>query len=699
MPNLDTSIEYLKGVGPARAQLLRKELRIYTFGDLLLFFPLRYIDKSKFYTVREIASDEYYVQLRGRIVHVREEGEGRGRRMIATFRDHTGDLELIWFKGLRWIRGKFSSGVEYVVYGKPSRFNGRYNITHPEVEPLAGQEQNSKVPFHPHYSSTEKLKLRGITPRVMQKMTWNLMQVLNGAVVENLNEQIISSLNLLLRHEALYYIHFPSSDAILQRARFRLKFEELFFIQLDLLKQKYLRMERVHGIPFTKIGGFFNGFFHHNLPFELTGAQKRVLREIRIDVGGGHQMNRLLQGDVGSGKTLVGLMSMLMALDNGHQASMMAPTEILAQQHFKSISKLVQGLDIEVRILTGSTKAKERRQIHQGLLDGSVQILIGTHALIEDTVQFKSLGLVIIDEQHRFGVAQRARLWKKNQTPPHILVMTATPIPRTLSMTLYGDLEVSVIDELPPGRKPVKTVHYTDAQRLKVFGFMRQQIALGRQVYVVYPLIKESEKLDLKDLMDGYESIARDFPLPQYAVSVVHGKLKPTEKEYEMQRFVNGETQIMVATTVIEVGVDVPNASVMVIENAERFGLSQLHQLRGRVGRGADQSFCILMSSYKLSADGKKRLDTMVRTADGFEIAQADLELRGPGDIQGTQQSGMLELKIADLIQDEKLMRHARALAIEILDNDPALTLIKNQPLLRYLHHLHQSKTDWSRIS
>jgi len=591
------------------------------------------------------------------------------------------------------------TGEEYVVFGKPTQFKNKFNIPHPEIELVIEHQADLGEKLQPFYPSTEKLKTRGLDSKGISKIMKTLLLQVQGHIPETLSDELLHKLKLPSREESMRNIHFPKSQTLLDRARARLKFEELFFIQLNLLKLKLLRIEKIRGFKFSIVVDYFNQFYSKNLPFELTNAQKRVIKEIRTDVGTEKQMNRLLQGDVGSGKTLVALMTMLIALDNGYQACLMAPTEILAKQHFATISKIIEGLGINIQLLTGSTKTVTRKKLHEELKEGSLQILIGTHALIEDTVIFKNLGFVVIDEQHRFGVAQRARLWKKNTLPPHVLVMTATPIPRTLAMTLYGDLEVSVIDELPPGRKPVKTAHFYDKDRLKVFGFLKKQIGLGSQIYIVYPLINESEKLDLKHLMDGYESITRAFPLPQFAISMVHGQMKVQDKDYEMQRFVKGETNILIATTVIEVGVDVPNASVMVIENAERFGLSQLHQLRGRVGRGADQSYCLLMTKDELTNDGRKRIKTMVQTTDGFEIAEADLRLRGPGDLQGTQQSGVLELKIADIIKDEKILKTARSLAAATLNEDPQLQLEKNIPILNELKVLRRDKPNWSLIS
>ncbi len=696
---LDTPIEYLKGVGPKKGELLRKELKIATFRDLLEYYPFKYIDRSKFYRIRDINPNHTFIQLKGRFVKKQLLGKGRAQRLVVNFRDESGEIELIWFKGISWINDMIRAGADFVVFGRPTLFNSKYNIAHPEIEPLAQFVHNTKVGLEPYYSATEKGKTKGIDSKFVARLSKNLVQMLSGGVDENLSADIVRKYSLPSRTEALMHIHHPPNQHLLDRARARLKYEEFFFIQLHLAMQKSVRFQKVQGHLFPIIGEQFNTFYNDHLPFALTGAQKRVIKEIRRDVGVGHQMNRLLQGDVGSGKTMVALMSMLMAIDNGYQACLMAPTEILANQHMESLTEMLDGMDIQIDLLTGSTRKAKRRKISEGLESGELKILIGTHALLEDAVQFKNLGLTVIDEQHRFGVAQRARMWKKNTIPPHILVMTATPIPRTLAMTVYGDLDVSIIDELPPGRKPIQTYHYNDSMRLKVFGFMKKQIQEGRQIYVVYPLIEESEKLDLKDLTDGFESITRAFPLPEYAVSMVHGKMKAEDKDYEMQRFVKGETQIMVATTVIEVGVNVPNASVMVIENAERFGLAQLHQLRGRVGRGADQSFCILMTGEKLSADGKKRIQTMVESNDGFKLAEVDLKLRGPGDLKGTQQSGILDLKIADIIQDEKVLKTAREDAFDLADKDPELRHPDNAGIAREYRGKYSQQTSWSQIS
>ncbi|HSV88987.1 MAG TPA: ATP-dependent DNA helicase RecG [Bacteroidales bacterium] len=696
---IKSPIEYLKGVGLKRGELLRNEAGIYTFGDLVEYFPFRYVDRSKFYKTSEITDDSAYVQLMGFISKIELHGQKRSTRMTAAFSDGHGTIELVWFNGFRWLKNAFNPKVEYIVFGKPNLFGRRISIVHPEIEPVLPGALNQESAMQPIYNSTEKLRSQGLSSKGISKLIRVLLPQVIDYIRETLPQSVLQSCNLPDRRTSLLHIHFPADSQALKNAITRLKFEELFFLQLNVLKVKHVRTEKSGGCIFGKIGDYFNGFYSNCLPFQLTEAQKRVLREIRRDTISGKQMNRLLQGDVGSGKTIVSVLTMLMALDNGYQACLMAPTEILALQHFELISRLFGPMDIKLGVLTSSTRSAERQRLLKDLKSGDLQIIIGTHALIEDPVEFCRLGMVIIDEQHRFGVAQRARLWTKSKTPPHVLVMTATPIPRTLAMTLYGDLDVSVIDELPPNRKPVKTIHQYDSNRLKVFGFMREQIHKGRQVYVVYPLIKESETLDLKDLTDGYESIVREFPLPQYAVSIVHGQMKASDKDFEMQRFVKGQTHIMVATTVIEVGIDVPNASVMVIESAERFGLSQLHQLRGRVGRGADQSYCILMSGIKLSTDSRKRLETMVKTNDGFEIAEVDLKLRGPGDIQGTQQSGMLELKLADLTNDEALLVLAREKASEILKSDPQLILPEHRVVAKHLSESLQAKQAWSRIS
>ncbi len=697
---LETQITYLKGVGPKRAELLKKELNISTYEDLLNYFPFRYVDKSKFFKVKDVINDTVYFQLKGKVSNLKAVGDKRTKYITADFTDDTGTIGLVWFRGLQWVKNRFVPGKEYIVFGKPSTFKNRFNFVHPEIEDVVEGEpviQGNRL--EGIYRTSEKLKNIGLGTRGISKLMKSLLSQVIDVVPENLPDYMIQRYKLLSRKEALINIHFPVSPEVIKKAELRLKFEELLFVQLQILRDKIFTQQKIRGHIFSEVGSFFNDFYHKHLPFTLTDAQKRVVKEIRIDMKSGRQMNRLLQGDVGSGKTLVALMSMLIAMDNGFQSAMMAPTEILATQHFHSITKMLQDMDIEVGLLTGSTKAAQRKVIHQRLQEGKMQIIIGTHALIEDVVTFQNLGLVIIDEQHRFGVAQRAKLWKKNSTPPHVLVMTATPIPRTLAMTVYGNLDVSVIDELPPGRKAIKTLHFFENKRLRVIGFMRDQIKKGRQVYVVYPLIKESETLDLKNLEEGIEHIQRDFPLPDYQVSVVHGKLKPDEKEAEMKRFVEGKTDIMVSTTVIEVGVDVPNASVMIIENAERFGLSQLHQLRGRVGRGAEQSYCLLLSGNKLSNEGRKRLEIMVQTNDGFEIAEADLKLRGPGDMQGTRQSGMMEFKIVNLAKDGVLVSRTREIAQSVLDKDTLLELPENIRLRNQLMKLKKNETNWGRIS
>ena len=696
---LEQDIQYLPGVGPKRAEILKKELQISCFRDLLFHFPYRYIDRTRIYTISELNPDLQIIQLKGRITGYEKSGHKGKKRLTAGFTDGTGTIELLWFRGEKWIIDTYKPGVEYIVFGKPTLFNNRMNIVHPDIDDLS-KAKDLLTRLQPMYSSTEKLKDNFLSSKSLHKLVNNLLKLSEGKIEETLPAWLLRETALISLPLALQHIHFPSDNASLQKAETRLKFEELFFLQLNILRIRAGRILSFKGYTFSKVGEYFNRFYKENLPFELTGAQKKVLKEIRRDMGNGKQMNRLLQGDVGSGKTLVALMSMLIALDNGFQSAFMAPTEILAIQHYRTLSHFLTGLDISVELLTGSTKKADRNRIHASLEDGSLHIIVGTHALIEDKVKFKSLGLVIIDEQHRFGVAQRAQLWKKSNTLPHVLVMTATPIPRTLAMTLYGDLDVSVIDELPPGRKPIKTMHITDSKRLQMHGFLREQISAGRQIYIVYPLIQESEKMDYKDLSDGYESIVRAFPPPKYHVSVVHGKMKPEEKEISMKHFKEGITHIMVATTVIEVGVDIPNASVMVIESTERFGLSQLHQLRGRVGRGADQSYCILMSGYKLSADAKKRIETMVRTNDGFEIAETDLQLRGPGDIEGTQQSGeAFDLKIAHLGKDGQILQYARDKASKIIDGDPELSKEENLLLKIQMKKRFRNNINWGVIS
>ncbi len=696
---LDTPIEYLKGVGPQKADILKKQLGILTYHDLLYYFPFRYIDRTKFYHVNEISEDLPYVQLKGKLVSAETVGEMKTKRLVATFTDGTGSLELVWFQGHKWIKDTLRFNEDCIIFGKPTLYKSHYNIAHPELEYSKESNPLLNSSLQAMYSSNEHTKKRGLDSKGIMKLQRILLSLIHNNIPENISTQIIEKVKLISREEALTSIHIPSGIEALKKAELRLKFEELFFLQLKMQKIKSTRNATVKGSICAKVGEKFNSFYKQYLPFELTGAQKRVIKEIRIDMGSGKQMNRMLQGDVGSGKTLVALMVMLIAIDNKLQACMMAPTEILANQHYETLLPLLTPLGLNVALLTGSSKAKQRREIHEKLESGELHILIGTHALIEDKVQFQNLGLVVIDEQHRFGVQQRYKLWAKNTIPPHVLVMTATPIPRTLAMTLYGDLDISVIDEMPPGRKPIITTNRYESSRLAVFGFMRQQIKLGRQVYVVYPLIKESEKMDYKNLMDGFFNIQRDFPLPEYNVSIVHGQMKAADKDYEMQRFIKKQAQIMVATTVIEVGVNIPNASIMVIESAERFGLSQLHQLRGRVGRGADQSYCILMTSNKLGNDSKTRLDTMVRTNDGFEIAETDLRLRGPGDIAGTQQSGVLDLKLADLSKDSPLVQLSRDVAQKILEEDPTLVQPINKPIADHLLTLNKEKTNWSKVS
>lgn len=700
MQELLKDIQFLKGVGPKRAELLNKELNIFTAKDLLYHFPFRYIDRTKFYKISEIKEDFPNIQAKGIISNFQTKGSGRKTYLTAEFSDNTGTIELVWFKGIKWIKENLISGQEYIIFGKPARYGRKINIAHPEIDKPEKFNKRINSTLQAVYPSTEKLARKNINSKVFRKIISNIIENLTSKLPETLPGYIVQKYGLLSFNDAIINIHFPENSEKLRRSLHRLKFEELFYIQLNILKAKFGRRLKYKGFIFSEVGKYFNKFYKEKLPFELTNAQKRVIKEIRKDFASGKQSNRLLQGDVGSGKTLVALMLMLIAIDNGYQASLMAPTEILATQHFKTISKFIEGLGLNIALLTGSTKQSERKILHQILQSGKINILIGTHALIEDTVIFKNLGIVVIDEQHRFGVAQRAKMWKKNIQPPHIIVMTATPIPRTLAMTVYGDLEISVIDELPPGRKPVKTIHSYDSKRLRVFKFIKEQIKAGRQVYIVYPLIYESENFDYKDLEDGLESISRAFPPPEYAISVLHGRMKPEEKEKSMKLFVKGITNIMIATTVIEVGVDVPNASVMIIESAERFGLSQLHQLRGRVGRGADQSYCILMTSFKLSKEAKTRIKTMVETNDGFKIAEVDMKLRGPGDTEGTRQSGIpFELKLSDLSKDYKILEKARNAAEFILKEDPLLNEDKNQILARQLKSLILRNKKWGMIS
>lgn len=699
---LQSNIEFLKGVGPRRAEILKREFNIFTFYDLLYYFPFRHVDKATVYQISDIQSEGNYMQFRGNILGYQILGDGRSKRLSAQFTDGTGTMELVWFNGIKWMEDVLSKNhTNVLIFGKPTIFNNRWNMTHPEIiDPNAPKENTITQHFFPLYNTSEKAKKSGLDSKAISKLTATLLLDLRQRTVpETLSQEIISNHHLMSLHEALFQIHFPENQEKLTLASIRLKFDELFYTQLKLLKMKVLTERKLRGHIFARVGESFNYFYNNRLKFELTGAQKRVIKEIRADMGSGRQMNRLLQGDVGSGKTITALLIMLIANDNDFQSCLMAPTEILAQQHFENISKQLGDMNVKVALLTGSTKTAERRAIHEGLMDGSIRILIGTHALIENDVQFQNFGLAVIDEQHRFGVEQRAKLWKKNAIPPHILVMTATPIPRTLAMTVYGDLDVSIIDELPKGRKPIITKHLYEKDRSNMFAFLRQQVNAGRQVFVVYPLIQESEKMDLLDLQAGFEAMSRSFPLPRYAVGMVHGKMKTEVKDFEMQRFSKGETCILVSTTVIEVGIDIPNATVMVIENAERFGLSQLHQLRGRVGRGGEQSYCILMSGNKLTSDGRQRLDAMVATTDGFELANFDLKLRGPGDLQGTQQSGVLDFKIADIVKDEKLVAYTRELARRILDDDPNLAKPENRILSERLQKLMKKEKFWGMIS
>lgn len=700
---LQTKIEFLKGVGPERAKLLQSELSVYTWRDLIFQFPFRYVDKTKQHYIKDISVDGEQVLLKGSIIEKQLIKGKRAKRLVAKFKDSSGFIELVWFRGANWIESSLQLGVEYTAFGKATIYNGKKTIAHPELEltKSADGKQVVQSKMDPVYSSSEKLNTRGLDAKARKRFTKAILSKISEQdLEENLDEKIINRLKLCSRYESIKWIHFPANEEQLRAAQNRIKFEEIFFVQLKMLYAKEVRKSKLNGWVFEKVGDKFNGFFSEKLTFELTGAQKKVIKEIRKDLGSGIHMNRLLQGDVGSGKTIVGLMCMLIAIDNGFQAALLAPTEILAQQHYSSIAEMVQGLQINVAFLSGSIKGKKRKELFKLLIEGDIDILIGTHAIIEDPVAFKNLGLAITDEQHRFGVMQRSRLWKKNKTkPPHILVMTATPIPRTLAMTVYGDLDVSVIDELPPGRKPVKTLHQTEARRPEVIEFMHKEIKKGRQIYVVFPLIEESAKLDLQNLNTGYENLEQYFPKPDYQISVVHGRMKPKDKDFEMQRFVNGKTQIMVATTVIEVGVNVPNASIMIIENAERFGLSQLHQLRGRVGRGAEQSFCILMTSYKLSKEAKERLKTMCTTNNGFEIAEADMKLRGHGDIQGTQQSGIAAFNLLSLVMDQEIIKTARIIAEHVLREDPELTSPSNQRIRKELNRIRKYTIDLGSIS
>ncbi len=697
---LDENITYLKGVGPHKAQILADEAKICTYSDLLYYFPYKYVDRTKFYKISELTDEHGFVQVTGKITNIKIIGEKRSSRLVATLYDDSGSIIMVWFKGITSMHKYLRSNTEYIVFGKPTLYQNKLNFAHPDIEEKDKHQAKPEFTFQAFYNTTEKMKRAFLNSKGVHNLVVSALKLVNNKIYETLPAYILAKNNLLKLNNAILQIHLPQNETQISQARYRFKFEELFYLQMKILYNKKQREQKVDGYKFAVVGQYFNNFYSKYRPFELTNAQKRVIREIRTDTNSGKQMNRLLQGDVGSGKTLVALMSMLLAIDNGFQACLMAPTEILANQHFITISKLIEPIGVEVGLLTGNTRKKNRQIIHNKLLNGDLKILIGTHALIEDVVVFNNIGLVIVDEQHRFGVAQRAKLWEKGKKPPHVLVMTATPIPRTLAMTLYGDLDISVIDELPPGRKPIKTQHFNDSKRLVVFGFLRKQIELGRQVYIVYPLINESEALDYKYLEDGLESISRAFMPPKYAISVLHGKMKPDEKEKSMALFVSGQTNIMIATTVIEVGVNVPNASVMVIESAERFGLSQLHQLRGRVGRGADQSYCILMTGNKLSAEARQRMQTMVQTNDGFDIAEADLKLRGPGDIEGTQQSGtIIDLKIANIARDSQIVQLARDNASFVLDNDPELKLPENQVIKKNMGLKWQAETDWGKIS
>ena len=696
---LQTPIDYLKGVGPNRSKLFKKELKIFTYQDLLSFFPYRYVDKTKYYKIDEINNTKSEIQLIGKIVDLYESGSPRKRRLIAKVKDDTGFIELVWFKSHKWIKESLILNKNYIINGKPNIFNGIYNIPHPELELYKKENLKYRSSLDPVYPSTENLIKRGITNKVIRNIVKELLLEIKSKFVESIPEYIIKEYKLLDKNSAIINIHLPKSNQVLSEAIKRLKFEELFYFQLQLIKKNISRKEKIKGYSFKKVGNTFNSFYNNHLNFSLTNAQKRVLKEIRRDLGSNAQMNRLLQGDVGSGKTIIAFMATLIAIDNNFQACIMAPTEILSAQHYNNFKDTCKLLNISIQILTGSTKTLEKRRIYNELENGELKILIGTHALIQDKVKFKNLGIAIIDEQHKFGVAQRSKLWKKNALPPHILIMTATPIPRTLAMSVYGDLDISVIDELPPGRKNIITVHRKENSRLKVIRFLREEISKGRQAYIVYPLIKESEKMDYKDLIDGFDSLSRDFPLPEYQISMVHGKMKPEDKDYEMQRFISGLTNILVSTTVIEVGVDVPNASVMIIESAERFGLSQLHQLRGRVGRGTHKSYCILMSGNKTTNDSKVRINTMVKSNDGFEIAEKDLEIRGPGNLMGTQQSGIIPLKIVNLVTDKNMISSIRNYVKEILASDQNLTKKQNAVILNTYKHLNRNNDIWNYIS
>lgn len=694
-----TSVEFLKGVGPEKAKILKDELRIATYLDLFTYFPYRYVDRSRFYKTTEIKDETTYVQLKGKITGFHTSGIQRALRLHANFSDGFGNTELLWFNSVPWIRKTIKEGKEYIVFGKPSLYKGKFSIAHPEMTDVEDEVKSPRAPFHALYNTTEKMKKRGLDSRSIFRYMHALKEKIHEPLPEILPKDILDSCKFIPRYEAFLNIHFPADNNAILKAQYRLKFEELFLLQLEILAMRQARMEKKNGFLFSTVGEIFNSFYKTKLTFELTNAQKKVLKEIRLDTVTGYQMNRLLQGDVGSGKTIVALLTILLAIDNGYQAALMAPTEILAQQHFQNISKNLEGLNIQTELLTGSTSKKKREKILAELEEGKTNLIIGTHALIEDNVRFRNLGIVVIDEQHRFGVAQRARLWSKTEKPPHVLVMTATPIPRTLAMTLYGDLDVSVINEMPPGRQPIKTFHRDEALRLRMYGFIKEQISKGRQAYVVYPIIEESETLDYKNLMQGIETLNTVFPHPPFSLCMLHGRMKPKEKEMQMEFFRTGKSQIMVATTVIEVGVDIPNATLMVIENADRFGLAQLHQLRGRVGRGGEQSFCILMTQGKLSEYSYRRMKTMEQTNDGFVIAEADLELRGPGDIQGTRQSGMLNLRLADIARDQQLMALARSEAVRMLKDDPTLSRKENAVLKYFLKDNLLMAKFWSSVS
>ncbi len=697
---LQQGLQFITGVGPKRAALLATELGLHTLEDLIHYYPYKYIDRTRFYKIKEVSSSLSYVQLRGIVSTIRTVGEGRQKRLIAELKDDTGSIELVWFKGVEWTAKNLPQGQVVIVYGKPSLFGGRMNMVHPEIELEKKSTQKIETSMRAVYHTTEKMKARFVNSKVLGGIIENVMKMVKGKFTETLPAYLLKEQHLLRLNETIFNIHFPQSNELLRKAEYRLKFEELFYIQLGIVKQKAKQKQEFQGHIFSEVGSYFNAFYQQKLPFDLTGAQKKVLREIRKDVATGKQMNRLLQGDVGSGKTLVALMSMLLAIDNGCQACMMAPTEILANQHLETLTEFLEGMPLQIALLTGSTKKKERNLLHEQLQNGTIHILVGTHALLEDVVQFQNLGLMVIDEQHRFGVAQRAKLWRKNYIPPHVLVMSATPIPRTLAMTVYGDLDVSIIDELPPGRKPIETIHVFENKRGSIYKSLKKQLALGRQVYIVFPMIQESEKFDYQNLEEGYERLLEVFPPENYRIGMVHGKMKAEEKEAAMSDFAQGKIQILVATTVIEVGVNVPNASVMVIESAERFGLSQLHQLRGRVGRGAEQSYCILVTSFKLSHEGRTRLETMVRTQDGFEVAEVDMKLRGPGDIEGTQQSGVpFDLKIANLVKDSPLMQHTRDVAMKIIQQDEDLEHKDNYVLLKQLRKNRGGAISWNMIS